>query len=326
MKKKFDKEDLFHLYHSSDLTKEELKDILKREVYSDKKDWNKFIEMLFLILGAGLLLTGILFFFAYNWTGLPKFLKFGIIGICLTIAIGFSVYHKISNLYKRIALLCSSVLVGVLYAVFGQEYQTGANAYDFFLAWLLTISVWSITSKFPFQWLFYGILANITLMLCFSQIYDLESVFTYFTGLLLLNILLVGTPNLLVYTRRNIFVPNWYTKSYLTVISSLATLTIGIVVFSNDFLRYNESKANMYLSLGISILWIGGVLWRSLIGKTFYAYCNAVVSCYFIVLILLMRVFEFTIFSTFLYAIYLIGGTFGLVNYLITTFKKWHHE
>ncbi|MDR2221724.1 MAG: DUF2157 domain-containing protein [Flavobacteriaceae bacterium] len=326
MKKKFDKEDLFHLYHCSDLGKGELTTILKEDVYSNKKDWTTFMEILFLILGSGLLVIGVLFFFAYNWTALHTFLKFGIIGAILTIAVCCSVYNKIPILYRRIALLCASLLIGILYAVFGQEYQTGANAYDFFLAWLMSITIWTLTSKFPFQWLMYGLLGNATLMLCFGQVFDSESVFTYLLGLLITNIMLFIVPNSISYFRKNTIVPQWYNKIYITVVTLISTQDIIVTIFSTDFLRYNESRANLVITLCISLGWIGGLLWRAIVTKTFYYYSTAIVSCFFILLGLLVKIFDFTIFSTLLYAIYFIGGTFGVVNYLMKTFKKWQDE
>ncbi|MBO7203321.1 MAG: DUF2157 domain-containing protein, partial [Paludibacteraceae bacterium] len=45
----------------------------------DAQKWLRFSEVLTLSLGAGLLLSGIIFFFAYNWETIHRFVKMGIV-------------------------------------------------------------------------------------------------------------------------------------------------------------------------------------------------------------------------------------------------------
>ncbi|WP_315814113.1 hypothetical protein [Paraflavitalea speifideaquila] len=45
-------------------------------------------------------------------------------------------------------LTAAAVLLGVLMAVFGQVYQTGANAYDLFLSWTIAITLWVVIANF----------------------------------------------------------------------------------------------------------------------------------------------------------------------------------
>ena len=44
-------------------------------------------------------------------------------------------------------LIAASVLVGVLLAVIGQVYHTGADAYSLFAAWTLLILPWTLASR-----------------------------------------------------------------------------------------------------------------------------------------------------------------------------------
>src|SRR5690606_13169214 len=52
---------------------------------------------------------------------------------------------------------------------FGQVYQTGANAFDFFLVWTLCISLWVLISNFAPLWLLYLVLINTTFLLYYNQ-------------------------------------------------------------------------------------------------------------------------------------------------------------
>ena len=49
----------------------------------DAQKWLRFSEVLTLSLGAGLLLSGIIFFFAYNWETIHRFIKMGIVAALL---------------------------------------------------------------------------------------------------------------------------------------------------------------------------------------------------------------------------------------------------
>src|SRR5690606_30155924 len=60
--------------------------------------------------------------------------------------------------------------VGVLFAVYGQIYQTGANAYDFFLAWTIFVTLWVLVSNFAPLWFLYLILINTTFILYSEQV------------------------------------------------------------------------------------------------------------------------------------------------------------
>jgi len=77
---------------------------------------------------------------------------------------------KINTNIRNIILTGASVLVGVLFAVYGQIYQTGANAYDFFLVWTIFITFWVAVSNFAPLWLLYMVLTNTTLILYSQQV------------------------------------------------------------------------------------------------------------------------------------------------------------
>ena len=42
----------------------------------------------------------------------------------------------------------ATFLIGTLFAVFGQIYQTGADAYDLFLGWTLFTILWAVAIRF----------------------------------------------------------------------------------------------------------------------------------------------------------------------------------
>ena len=129
----------------------------RQALYANKKEWNRFLSIFLLAVGIGFTVSGIIFFFAYNWNDLPKFAKLGIVEVLLV----SSVFTRWSRLVKQILLTGATFLIGTLFAVFGQIYQTGADAYDLFLGWTLFTILWAVAARFAPLWLtFIGLLCT----------------------------------------------------------------------------------------------------------------------------------------------------------------------
>jgi uncharacterized membrane protein len=140
-------------------------------VYASRQTWQKFLNFFLIGLGASFVLAGILFFFAFNWADLHKFVKLGLIEFLIVASVTFAFLRKnLDERIRNIILSAASVLVGILFAVFGQIYQTGANAYDFFLGWTLAIALWAIVSGFPVLWFIFILLCNTSLCLYYEQV------------------------------------------------------------------------------------------------------------------------------------------------------------
>jgi len=140
----------------------------------DRTAWQKFVNSLLLLLGAAFTVSGIFFFFAYNWADMHHFLKFGLIQAAIVGAVAVAWQQGLDRLPGKIALLMAAMLVGALFAVFGQVYQTGADAYTLFLNWVILISGWVIIGAFPVLWLAWLILLNLTWGFYWFQVLDPE--------------------------------------------------------------------------------------------------------------------------------------------------------
>jgi uncharacterized membrane protein len=184
---KIEREDIQIITRHSNWSEKSIDNILKKNIYSDKESWHKFLRLFFISLGVGFTTAGIIFFFAYNWADLHKFIKIGLIEGLIIISTLVILFSKISLDIKNILLTGTSILVGVLFAVFGQIYQTGANAYDFFLGWTMFITIWVFVSNYAPLWLVFITLINTTLILYSQQVaQDWSEVFV-FTLLFIIN-------------------------------------------------------------------------------------------------------------------------------------------
>lgn len=208
---------------------EVLSSVLRDKVYAGKKEMEQFLKYFLLALGACSLVAGIVFFFAFNWDALHKFFKLGIIMLCLLVAVSLALVLHRRPLLKQVSLMAAAVLVGVLFAVFGQVYQTGADAYDFFLAWTIFIALWVWVSNFAPMWLFFIGLINVTVYLYYDQVIGIGYPPVHFTLLFLVNVLLLVTGILLKEKLHKTWITHW--SLYLLSIVVVYIGTIGTIVF-----------------------------------------------------------------------------------------------
>lgn len=136
-------------------------------------NWLKWSTLLCLTLGVALTLAGIIYFFAYNWADLSKWAKFVLIQTGIIVSLIAASYISLDKLLGKILVLSAAVMVGVFMAVFGQIYQTGADAFDLFLYWSILILPWVLLANFLPLWLVWLVIVNTAFALWCDQWLDL---------------------------------------------------------------------------------------------------------------------------------------------------------
>jgi uncharacterized membrane protein len=127
--------------------------------------WGLWVSRLLLTLGAALVLSGIIYFFAFNWAKITPTMKLSSIEIGIFSCLIGAYFYSLQRMSGQVLLFSASVLVGVFMAVFGQIYQTGADAYQLFMMWSLLTLGWTLISNFAAQWIFWLVITNIFLVL-----------------------------------------------------------------------------------------------------------------------------------------------------------------
>ena len=138
-------------------------------VLPDEARWRRVASVMLLLLAAAFTLSGIIFFFAYNWADMHRFAKFGLIEVVMLALVGLAFYRGLDHIVGKVSLLGAAVLVGALLAVMGQEYQSGADSYALFLTWALLIGGWVAIGGFVPLWLLGWGLVNLSLGLYWEQ-------------------------------------------------------------------------------------------------------------------------------------------------------------
>lgn len=135
------------------------------KVTPDGAAWQTFIEHLLLWLGGLALAFAAMFFVAYNWNDIGRFSKFGLVEVLIVLAIG--AYWKMGEheVAGKVSLLMATIFLGVLLALYGQTYQTGADSWQLFFSWAVLMLPWALIGRFAAIWMFWVVLINLSIVL-----------------------------------------------------------------------------------------------------------------------------------------------------------------
>ena len=128
----------------------------------DAAAWRRFGNLALLAAGSLLVLAGIVFFFAFNWAALHRFAKMALVALPLALSAALAA-RLMPQRAGQAWLGAAVVLTGVLLAVIGQIYQTGADSELLFAGWAALTLPWVAAGCAPWLWLFWLLIVNVAL-------------------------------------------------------------------------------------------------------------------------------------------------------------------
>ena len=313
--KDIQREDIQIFIQHSDLTEKGVEQALKQSIYNDKEAWLKFFQLFIISLGVGFTVSGIVFFIAYNWDDLHKFVKIGLTEGVLMATTILVLLPKINDTIRHIILTGASVLVGVLFAVYGQIYQTGANAYDFFLGWTIFVTLWVLVSNFAPLWLLYLVLMNTTFVLYSEQ------VATHWTTVFNYTLLFFMNTAVLIFAiyfgKKRI--PNWFLNTVALASASYATM--GIV----NGILHSQHQTDLYILIFVTaIVYVLGI-WHGIKTKSGFYLSVIPFSLIIIGSVWLFNISHEEMMLLFI-SLFIIGSVTLTIKNLIYIQKKWANE
>ncbi|MEL6199022.1 MAG: DUF2157 domain-containing protein [Pseudomonadota bacterium] len=116
-------------------------------------EWRRFGRAF--LLGSGLLALalGLAFFVAWNWADLHRFAKLGLVASCLVLALGARLCARPGSVLATALVPVQLLLIGVLLALTGQIYQSGADRWELFALWALIALPLVASERSFFGWL-----------------------------------------------------------------------------------------------------------------------------------------------------------------------------
>lgn len=132
--------------------------------------WRRYLDRFLMAVGVALIVAGITAFFAWNWAGLAPFQKFALIQIAIVSAVLATWRLGMDSVGGRGCLFAAAFLIGVLLAVFGQIYQTGADPYGLFFGWAVLILPFALIGRQAGIWMLLLILINLGTIMYWTQV------------------------------------------------------------------------------------------------------------------------------------------------------------
>lgn len=137
-----------------------------------RRDWHRYIDHFMTAIGAVLVVAGIAAFFASNWADLSYVVKFALIQIGIVGSAVLAWKLGLDSIGGKSSLFAAAFLIGILMAVFGQVYQTGADPYGLFLAWAIFVLPLAIVGRQAGLWILFQTLLAIALIMYWTQVVD----------------------------------------------------------------------------------------------------------------------------------------------------------
>lgn len=139
------------------------------ELIEPPRRWGVWAGRLMTVVGAAMVLAGIVWFFAFNWDAIPPLAKLGGIAVLLAAAVAGVLIGGFDRLSADVAGTASVLLVGVFMAVDGQIHQTGADAWQLFAGWAVLTLGWALTLRSAAAWALWIAVAHVALLFWWDQ-------------------------------------------------------------------------------------------------------------------------------------------------------------
>lgn len=258
----------------------------------DKLQWLRFLYGFVFSLGTVFLLLGIILFFAWNWSDLGAYQKLILVEGILILSAICSFITRGKKLTGQLSVTIMCVMTGVVLAVYGQIYQTGADNYRLFTSWTLLILIPVMMVRFAPLWLFWVALMNLGLVLWATQ--------TSFGGHEFLRLgLILGGANVTLFLIWSLYIYSCYQQTPGKFFRKLKPVfRLFIPINSQDKPAQNfasEMQLWMFRILySIGLTWLTITLFQLLAQRSFSAF-NTATWIMFIVPVILLYVISVSI-------------------------------
>jgi uncharacterized membrane protein len=131
----------------------------------DVQAWRAFLVRLMRGAAIASLMAGVIFFVAANWQDFGVVGRFVLLQSAFVIAIALALWRTPPATIGQSALLVAMMLIGAMFALFGQTYQTGADVYELFFAWAALALPLAFASQAGANWAVWWCILNVAMAL-----------------------------------------------------------------------------------------------------------------------------------------------------------------
>ena len=203
------------------------------------------IKKFFLLFSVVFLIAGVTSFTAYNWASMSNIEKLAIPSVLIVVGLVAYLFLE-KEIYKNLAIFFSSFMIGTLFAVYGQVYQTGADVWILFRNWAIFLIIPIVATGY------YSVMTLFSIIVAISTSFYLD---LYLSGAIVpfLSSLIFGLILIVYPFLQKSFKFKFNNVFYNTMIGIfyVCFITTGFVaVVSNDY---------SLLAIILYLLFVGGV-------------------------------------------------------------------
>ncbi|MER2604349.1 MAG: DUF2157 domain-containing protein [Siculibacillus sp.] len=248
------------------------------------RNWGLWAARILTVFGVALILSGLVYFFAFNWERIPPTAKLAGIGALLIAAAATPVVLGLDHAVGQIATTVATVLVGLFLAVFGQIYQTGADAWGLFFLWAALTLPWAVLSSSAATWAVWTTVADVAIWLWWKQVHPFDGAYHFGSSLSILTlhgVALVAREGLAV--RGVAWLAGRWTRFFLLVplLGATTTAALGWIVRTHDVGALDRvSGAAAVATIGACL-----VVWRRVVVDVPALALTLTASCVLVVML-----------------------------------------
>lgn len=203
------------------------------------------IKKFFLFFSVIFLIAGVTSFTAYNWATMSNFEKLAVPSVL--VIVGLVAYLLLEKeIYQNLTIFFSSFMIGTLFAVYGQVYQTGADVWILFRNWAIFLIIPMIATGY------YSVMTLFSIVVAISTSFYLD---LYLSGpiVLFLASLIFGII-LMVYP----LLQKRFNFKFNNIFYNTITGIFYIAFIASGFFAIVDGDYSL-ISIMLYILFVGGV-------------------------------------------------------------------
>ncbi|WP_338956325.1 DUF4401 domain-containing protein [Fusobacterium nucleatum] len=147
------------------------------------------IKRFFLLFSVIFLIAGVTSFTAYNWENMSNIEKLAVPSVLIVVGLVAYLFLK-KEIYKNLAIFFSSFMIGTLFAVYGQVYQTGADVWILFRNWAIFLIIPMVVTGYYSVMILFSIVTTISTGF-YLDLYLSEAIVPFLSSLIFGVILMV---------------------------------------------------------------------------------------------------------------------------------------
>jgi uncharacterized membrane protein len=246
--------ELINLIENNLVTDENLDEaVTLANIIPNSSRWLTFLNQLFLWTGSIALGLSMLFFIAFNWLEFGRFAKFALVEVSLAGAIISYLILKKESLLAKASITVAAIFVGVLLALFGQTYQTGADPWQLFFIWACLILPWTMTARFSVLWLISVILINVAFIL-YIDAHNRLFFLRYVQDVILWGLFAINFVSLIVWQLASVkckWLDDGFSMRFITVTVAILITILAIISVSEGNMLSNLAVPMWAICMGL---------------------------------------------------------------------------